>query len=167
MNCVLLCVAHLQQCQVITGNTEQTQTNDEHARDGAAAKRDVKCRIDALGSSLSGANVGAYRDVHAYIARERGKNSANSESNSGRPTNNRCQTEDQEQYDTNSADRHVLTIHIGIRAFLNSCLDLLHPAAASRLLNNPLCGKKSKQYCECGCTDREPKGHLVSHQIVS
>ena len=68
MNCVLLCVAHLQQDHVVTGNAEQTQANNEHARDGAAAERDVERRVDALGSCLSGANIGANRDKHADVA---------------------------------------------------------------------------------------------------
>ena len=68
----------------------------------------------------------------------------------------RAKPRTQKQYNANSADRHVLAIHVGVCAFLNCRLDFLHTRVAGRLLDNPLCRNDSVQYGKYAGTDREP-----------
>ncbi len=48
-----------------TRHAQQPQPHHQHAGDGAAAKRHIQRRANALRGCLRGAHVGAHRDIHA------------------------------------------------------------------------------------------------------
>ena len=61
---------HQQHDAIETGDTDQAQADDQHSRDGAAAKGDLHGGIDAIIGGLASAHVGTHRDIHADVAGE-------------------------------------------------------------------------------------------------
>ena len=92
--------------------------------------------LTPFGCGLRGAHVGAYRHVHADVAREGREDCADGESDRRVPVQRDSQ--DEEQDDAHDGDRAVLPVHVGACAFLDCLCDLLHPVVAGRLLENPL-----------------------------
>ena len=75
--------------------------------------------------------------------------------------------ENDEQNDTNNADREILAIHVGACTFLNGERNLLHALVASRLLENPLHGYEAVQNRKNARAYGKPQSEFICHQIVS
>jgi hypothetical protein len=76
-------------------------------------------------------------------------------------------TDDNKQDDADNADRQVLTIHVGLRAFLDGLCDFLHAVVARRLLQNPLRRNQAIEHCQDTRADRGPQCKLITHRIIS
>src|SRR6185503_10527866 len=116
------------QHEVVTGDAEKAQADDEKTRDGAALEGQLQGGIQALRGRLRRAHVGAYRDEHADVAGEAREDRAYEEADGRVPIQR--DTEDHEQHDARDRDRRVLPVHVGARAYLNRGRDLLHARVA-------------------------------------
>src|SRR4029453_9030223 len=67
--------------EVVTGDAEEAQADDEKTRDGAALEGQLKGGIQALRGRLGRAHVGAHRDEHADVAGEAREHRAYEKSN--------------------------------------------------------------------------------------
>jgi len=124
------------QHRVVTGNSQQTEANHQHAGDSAALEGNIERFVETDSCGLGRAHVGANRDVHADIAGSTRKHGTDNESNRrGRAEEN---PDNYGEYDTDNTNRSVLAVQIGLRAFLNGCGNCLHAIVARRLGQNPL-----------------------------
>ena len=57
------------QYPVKTGNTDQSESDDQQPRDCTATESDIQRRVQAQGRGLRGAHVRAYRHVHSHVTR--------------------------------------------------------------------------------------------------
>ena len=71
------------QDQVVTGNAEQAEADDQHAGDGAALEGDVEGFDDARFGGFSGAHIGAHRDEHADEAGQAGEERTDGKADGG------------------------------------------------------------------------------------
>ena len=79
---------------VVGGHAEEPEADDQHAGDRAAAEGDLQRGIESDAGRVSGAHVGAHRDVHADVAGRAGEDRAERESDGGVPVE--CEAEDDE-----------------------------------------------------------------------
>ena len=77
---------------------------------------------------LRGADVGAHRDVHADEAGSARQDRADGKAGGDQPAEEI--SDDQEDHDADDADRRVLALEIGLRAFRDCGGDFLHPRVA-------------------------------------
>ncbi len=157
--------AHAFQDHVVAGDAEQAETDDEQAGDRAAAECDVQRRVDALLRRFGGADVGTDGYEHADVAGEGREHCADRETDRGRPVER--EAEHEEQYDANHADRRVLAVHVGGRAFLDRLGNFLHARVARRLFQDPPGGYEAVKHCQRAGAHRQPQCEFVTHQIVS
>ena len=93
---------------VVACHTQQTETNHQHAGDGATAEGNLHGGIQTFMGSLCGTHIGAYRNVHADIAGKTGEDSTNQEtSGCGHIEEN---SDYHQQNNTGNGDSGVLTI---------------------------------------------------------
>ncbi|CAB4337026.1 unannotated protein [freshwater metagenome] len=104
---------------VVASHTEQSETNDEHAGDCAAAECDFQRRTDAIASRLGDTGVGANRNVHADVAGRTGEDAADREANSYVDVLNEEQCDEEDNADC--GDDEVLPVEVSAGAFLNGC----------------------------------------------
>ena len=116
---------------VVTGHTEQAQANHQHASNGAAAKRDIQRRVNAVFGRFGGTRIGAHRDMHADEAGQTGEHGAKRKTERGVPVEENANG--QKQHHTHQADGCVLTRQIGFSAFLNRRRNANHFFVALRL----------------------------------
>jgi hypothetical protein len=124
------------QHRVVAGDPEQAQADDQHAGDGTALESDVERLVEADPRRFGGSHVGAHRNIHADVAGGARQHRADDEADSGR-----CAKENPDGGGKDYADdanRGVLTVQVGLRAFLNGRGNFLHAVVARRLGQNPL-----------------------------
>ena len=85
---------------------------------------------ERLRGGLGGAHIGAHGDVHADEARGTRQDGADQEAERNFPAEQ--QADHDEDHDADGADRGVLPLEIGLRAFRDRACDLLH-ARTSRI----------------------------------
>ncbi len=131
-------VAHdLRQQQVVAGDAEQAETDDQQAGDGAGLERDVERRLEAVLGRSRGAHVRADGDVHADEARRRRETGADEEAEGAAPAELVVEAEQQERDDRDERDGRVLLLEVGRRALLHGARDLLHALVARRPAHQP------------------------------
>jgi len=108
--------------------TQEPETDDEKARDGAGAERDVEGRLHAFAGRGRGAHVGAHRDVHADITGRTGQNCADHEPDGDMDAEEKA--EDDRHHHAGDGDRPILTVEVGAGALLDGRRDLLHARGA-------------------------------------
>ncbi len=122
---------------VVTGDTEQSEPDDEESGDGSGLEGDVECGLHAPLRRLGCADVRAHGDVHADEAGRRGQHRADQEADRRPPAELVVEAEDQERHDGDDGDRRVLLLQVRGRAFLDGARDLLHPLRARGLAHEP------------------------------
>ncbi|KAG1433894.1 hypothetical protein G6F57_021864 [Rhizopus arrhizus] len=114
---------------------------------------DVHRRADAVACGLGGAHVGAYRHVHADVARRAGQHRTHCESNGGVPAEE--DADQHEQHYAGDADRQVLAVEVGTCAFLDRGGDRDHAFIAGGLAQDPARRDDSEQDRENGAAQRQ------------
>ncbi len=124
--------------RVIDCDAEQREARDEQARDRARLEGDVETFGERLRSGLSGADIGANRDVHADEAGRSREHRAEHEAES----DPQAEKEGQQHRDAcaDDGDGPILAIEIGLRALGDRPRDLLHFGRA-RVLRQQLLGR--------------------------
>jgi len=128
---------------VEAGYTEQAQSDHQHAGDGATAEGDLQGGVEAVIGRLGGADIGAYRHVHADVAGQPREHGADSEAGRRRPVDKKA--DQHQQHDARHADRGVLPVQVGFGAILYGSSDFLHSTAASRFGQYPFRGHDAIQ----------------------
>ncbi len=110
--------------RVIDRDAEQREPRDEQTRDRARLESDVQTFGERLRGGLSGADIGAHRNVHADVAGRAREHRAEHETE-GDP---KAEKEGQQHRDARAddGDGPVLAIEIGLRALGDRARDLLH-----------------------------------------
>ena len=133
------------QVHIEQSNTEQAQTDHQHAGNRAALERNVKRFVHAFGCSLGGTHVSADRDVHSNKTASARKHCTNHETNRGRLIQkNRNQYS---QHYADNTDRFVLPRQVSASALLDRCCDFHHLGIARTLVQNP--GPHYKAIYDC------------------
>ena len=112
----------------IERDAEERQASDQQPSDGAGFERQLEPIGERTDRRLGGAHVGAYGHVHADEAGCPREYRADQESNRHRGAEEI--RKDEEDHDSDHADRGVLALEISLRAFAHGRGDLLHPRAA-------------------------------------
>ncbi|KAG0954104.1 hypothetical protein G6F31_013248 [Rhizopus arrhizus] len=136
-----------------SGHAQQAQPDHQHAGDRTATEGDVHRRADAVACGLGGAHVGAYRHVHADVARRAGQHRTHCESNGGVPAEE--DADQHEQHYAGDADRQVLAVEVGTCAFLDRGGDRDHAFIAGGLAQDPARRDDSEQDRENGAAQRQ------------
>ena len=99
-------MAHdLRQQQVVAGDAEQPEPDDEQAGDGARFERDVERRLEAVLGRSGGTHVGADGDVHADEAGRCRQTGADEEAEGAAPAELVVEAEQQERDDRDERRR--------------------------------------------------------------
>ena len=112
----------------IERDAEQRQAGDQEAGDGARLESELESIGERADRGLGGAHIGAHGDVHADEAGGARKHRADEEPERHQPAEE--VREDEKDHDADDADRGVLALEIGLRAFAHRGRDLLHPRVA-------------------------------------
>ena len=112
----------------IERDAEQREAGDQQAGDGARLERELEAVGERADRGLRGAHIGAHRDVHADEAGGAREHRADQEAERHQPAEEVA--DDEEDHDADDADRGVLALEIGLRAFAYGRRDLLHPRVA-------------------------------------
>ena len=154
---------------VVPGDAEQSESDDEQARDRPCPEGDVECRLQAATGRFSGPAVRAHRHVHADEAGGRREHGADQEPEGGAPAELVVEAEDEERHDRDDRNRRVLLLQVGRSAFLNGARDLPHPLVAGRLLEQPPGQIEPVAHSHAGTDETEEHGvmHEPVHQFCS
>ena len=136
------------QDQVVAGHTQQAETNDQHAGDGAALEGHVQRRRDTATSRFSRAHVGADRNVHADETGCARKHGTDQEADGRRPAQLRHKADDQEHQAANNGDSLVLPGEIGRSPLLNRLGNFLHALVTRRHAENLGTGYPAVNNCQ-------------------
>ena len=93
--------------------------------------------VESAACGFGGAHVGANRDDHADEAGRAREDRADQEADRRLPAERRGEEDDDRQDDRDDADRAVLPLEEGHRAFLDGRGDLSHALVARRLPQHP------------------------------
>ncbi len=140
---------------VVTGNTEQAETDDQHAGDGAALEGHVQCCGNAATGSLGSAYIGTHRDVHPDKAGCTGEDRADQEADGGQPAQLRHEADDQKKNHPDDGNGLVLPVEVGRSPLLNCLGNLLHARVAWRQRKNLPAGNPAVQYRDYGAGKRQ------------
>ncbi len=124
--------SQLEQDAEVTGHTQQTQADHQHAGDGATAEGHGQGCVQPAARSLGGTQVGTHGNIHADVAGQAGKHGPDDKTQRGLPA--QCHGDDNREHDANDADRGVLAIEVGACALLYGGGDFLHARVALWLL---------------------------------
>ena len=127
----------LRQQQVVAGDSEQAETDDEQAGDRARLERDVERRLETVLGRSCGAHVRADGDVHADEAGRGRETGADEEAEGAAPAELVVEAEQQERDDRDERDGRVLLLEVGGGALLHGARDLLHALVACRPAHQP------------------------------
>ena len=142
--------------QEIDADAEQSQAGNQHAGDRARAEGDGKTRRQALGRSLRGARIGAYRDHHADEAGRTGEDGADQEADAD--GDRQEPGDDDEHHDADRGNGGVLATQIGSGAFLHGGRYLLH-ASRTGVRSQHVAGRP----CAIGDGDQPTQNDQVNH----
>ena len=155
----------VQHGEVIPGHPQQSQTDDQHAGDGAAAERDFEGGVDAVMGGLSGAHVRAHGDEHADVAGESGQKRADRKAAGRGPAQGQAENDEQDHAD--HRDGGVLTIQVGAGPGLYGGGDLLHAGIAGGLGQDPAHGRQPVENRYHTRAYRQPKRVVERHRGFS
>jgi hypothetical protein len=113
---------------VVGGDAEQPQADDELPGDGARLEGDGQRRLHAVAGGLGGAQVRPDRDVHADIARSPRQDGADDVAD--RDIEAEGHAEDDADDDADHGDGGVLPVEVGARPLLDGRGDLAHARGA-------------------------------------
>ena len=82
------------QDQIVAGNTEEAEADNQHAGDGAAPEGNIEGFLDAAFGCFGGPDIGADRNEHADKAGQSGEERADGETDGGFGTE-RCRQKEQ------------------------------------------------------------------------
>jgi hypothetical protein len=137
--------AHVGQYGVIPGHAEQTQSHYQEAGDGAAAEGHVEGSVEALMRRFRGADVGAHGDVHADETGRAGEDGTNGETDGGVDVQEDGNQRKQDHAD--HADGGVLSLQVGLGAFLYRSRYFPHAVITGGLGKYPLNGQSAVDQC--------------------
>ncbi len=112
----------------IDRDAEQREAGHQHPGDRPRLEGELEPAGERTDGGLRGAHIGAHRHVHADEAGGAGQHRADQEADRDQPAEQ--ESDDEEDDDADDADRRVLALEIGLRAFAHGGRDLLHPLAA-------------------------------------
>ena len=112
----------------IDRDAQEREASDQQPGDGAGLECQFKPAGERANGGLRGADVGAHRDVHADEAGQARQHRADQEAD--RDQGAEEVPDDGEDHDADEADRGVLALEIGLRAFAHRRRDLLHSCIA-------------------------------------
>ena len=112
----------------IEGDAEKREAGDQKPGNGAGLERELEAVGERADRGLGGADIGAHRDVHADEAGGTREHRADQESERHQPAEE--VRKDEKDHHADDADRGVLALEIGLRAFAYRRRDLLHPRVA-------------------------------------
>ncbi len=141
----------------VAGNAEQRQADNQESGDRAALEGDVERGRHTAASCLGNAGVGADREVHADEPGRTRERATDDEADPGRDV---LEDRDEDRKrNRDDADDQVLTVEVGLSAFLNRVRDLLHPIVAGRASQQSLRDERAVEHCGCGA-------HKCDHDAV-
>ena len=146
---------------VVPGDTEQTEADDEQARDRAGAERDLERRCDAFASGLGRTQIRPHGHVHADEAGGRREDGADHEAEGGSPPERVVEPDQQDRSDRDVRDRRVLLAQVGGGALLHGARDLTHALIACRLLEEPVGQVEPEQHRDTGADKRERHSMVI------
>ena len=109
-------------------DAQEREASNQQPGDGAGLEGQLKPAGERADGGLCGADVGAHRNVHADEAGQARQHRADQEAD--RDQRAEEVPDDGEDHDADDADRGVLALQIGLRAFAHRRRDLLHSRVA-------------------------------------
>ncbi len=154
---------HFRQHVVVDRNAEQREAGDQHAGDGTRLEGDIEAAAKRLGGRLSGAHVGANRDVHADVTGETREHGADGEADGlQRPEQQPCKREDR---DADVGNGLVLTVKVRLRTFTDGAGDFLHARVTRVCAHNRLCGDERVDDGQKSARD-DPQKYVAHFEVL-
>ena len=121
-------MARADQKPEVEGHAEEREPSHQEPGDRTGFEREFEAIGERMDRRLGGAHIGTHGYVHADEARRPRKHSADEEPDRHRPPEEIRQ--DEEDHDSDQADRGVLAFEISLCAFAHGRRDLLHSRTA-------------------------------------